>query len=95
MLATLFFAVFQTVRPWLWVVVALASIVLFPDLSETALKDTQAYPMVINALLGPGLKGLLVTGFLAAFMSTIDTHLNWGASPTTIPLHNDRSFASC
>jgi Na+/proline symporter len=36
--------------------------------------------MVLNALLGPGLKGLLLVTFLAAFMSTIDTHLNWGSS---------------
>jgi SSS family solute:Na+ symporter len=79
-LATLFLAVFQTSRAWLWIGVALVSIALFPDLSHTALGDTQAYPMVMDAYLGPGIKGLLVTGFLAAFMSTIDTHLNWGAS---------------
>ena len=34
----------------------------------------------MNTLLGPGLKGILIVSFLAAFMSTIDTHLNWGAS---------------
>ena len=79
-LATLFLAVFQTSRAWLWIGVALVSIVLFPDLSKTPFGDTQAYPMVMNTYLGPGIKGLLVTGFLAAFMSTIDTHLNWGAS---------------
>ena len=38
------------------------------------------YPLVMNSLLGPGLKGILIVSFLAAFMSTIDTHLNWGAS---------------
>jgi len=79
-LATLFLAVFQTSRAWLWIGVAIVSIVLFPDLSHMPLGDSQAYPMVMNAYLGPGIKGLLVTGFLAAFMSTIDTHLNWGAS---------------
>ena len=79
-LATLFFAVFQTSRVWIWAGVALVSIVLFPDLSDTPLGDTQAYPMVMNAYLVPGVKGLLVTAFLAAYMSTIDTHLNWGAS---------------
>ena len=79
-LATLFLAVFQTSRAWLWIGVALVSIVLFPDLSDTPYGTRQAYPMVMNAYLGPGIKGLLVTGFLAAFMSTIDTHLNWGAS---------------
>ncbi len=79
-LATLFFAVFQTSRVWTWAGVALVSIVLFPDLSDTPLGDTQAYPMVMNAYLVPGVKGLLVTAFLAAYMSTIDTHLNWRAS---------------
>ena len=79
-LATMFFAIFQTSRIWLWAGVALVSIVLFPNLGHTPFGDTQAYPMVMNTYLGPGLKGLLVTAFLAAYMSTIDTHLNWGAS---------------
>ena len=79
-LAMMFFGVFQTSRAWLWVGVALVSIVLFPDLSRTQFGDTQAYPMVMNTYLQPGLKGVLVTAFLAAYMSTIDTHLNWGAS---------------
>ncbi len=78
--AAIFQSVFQTSRVWMWIAVALVSIVLFPDLSDTPFGDTQAYPMVMNAYLGPGFKGLLVTGFLAAYMSTIDTHLNWGAS---------------
>jgi len=79
-LAMMFFGIFQTSRAWLWVGVALVSIVLFPDLSHTQFGDTQAYPMVMNTYLRPGLKGVLVTAFLAAYMSTIDTHLNWGAS---------------
>ena len=78
-LATIFYAIFQCCRPWIWVVVALVSIVLFPVLTEPY-NDTHAYPLVMNEYLGYGLKGLLVTAFLAAFMSTIDTHLNWGAS---------------
>jgi len=78
-LATLFYAIFQCCRPWIWVVVALVSIVLFPTLTGDY-TDTHAYPLVMNKFLVPGLKGLLVTAFLAAFMSTIDTHLNWGAS---------------
>lgn len=75
-LATLFYAIFQTIRPWMWVVVGLASIVIFPEVKE----HTNAYPMVMDKFLGPGLRGLLVTAFLAAFMSTVDTQLNWGAS---------------
>jgi SSS family solute:Na+ symporter len=78
-LATIFYAIFQCCRPWIWVVVALVSIVLFPALTEPY-NDTDAYPLVMSEYLGYGLKGLLVTAFLAAFMSTIDTHLNWGAS---------------
>jgi len=78
-LATLFYALFQTIRPWMWIPVALVSIVLFPRLTGTQ-TDTQAYPLVANMYLGIGLKGLLVSGFLAAFMSTITTQLNWGAS---------------
>jgi Na+/proline symporter len=77
--ATIFYSVFQCCRPWIWVVVALVSIVLFPTLTEPY-NDTHAYPLVMNEYLGQGLKGLLVTAFLAAFMSTVDTHLNWGAS---------------
>jgi Na+/proline symporter len=78
-LATIFYAIFQCCRPWIWVVVALVSIVLFPTLTDPY-NDTHAYPLVMNEYLGHGLKGLLVTAFLAAFMSTVDTHLNWGAS---------------
>ena len=77
--ATMFYAIFQCCRPWIWVVVALVSIVLYPTLSAPY-NDTHAYPLVMNEYLGYGLKGLLVTAFLAAFMSTVDTHLNWGAS---------------
>lgn len=75
--ATLWFNIAQyALRVWPWVIVGLVSIVVFPNLSES--KD--AYPMAINEFLPAGLKGLLIASFLAAFMSTIDTHLNWGAS---------------
>lgn len=77
--AMLFFAVWQAVRPWIWAVVALVSIALFPVL-PAGRTDTQAYPLVMQEYLGPGLRGLLVTAFAAAFMSTITTQLNWGAS---------------
>jgi SSS family solute:Na+ symporter len=82
-LATLFYAIFQTIRPWMWVVVGLASIVMFPTLKE----HTNAYPMVMDKFLGPGMRGLLVVAFLAAFMSTIDTQLNWGASYLMIDVY--------
>ena len=75
-LATLFFAVTNVLRGWPWIMVALASLVFFPTLPQ----DKDAYPMVMGYCMGVGMKGLLVASFLAAFMSTIDTHLNWGAS---------------
>ncbi|MFQ5957495.1 MAG: sodium:proline symporter, partial [Candidatus Brocadiales bacterium] len=65
-------------RPWPWIIVALASMVTFPHISQEHSKE--AYPAAINAFLPHGLKGLLVASFLAAFMSTIDTHINWGTS---------------
>ncbi len=67
-------------RTWPWIVVALASLVMFPDLSEQPLGEKAGYPLVMKELLGPGMRGLLLVSFLAAFMSTIDTHLNWGSS---------------
>jgi solute:Na+ symporter, SSS family len=76
--ATLWFTIANfALRIWPWVVVALVSLVLFPVIDGG---HKLGYPMVLDKVLGPGLKGLLVTTFLAAFMSTIDTHLNWGAS---------------
>jgi solute:Na+ symporter, SSS family len=76
--ATLWFNIANyALRTWPWVIVALVSLVLFPVIEGG---DKLGYPLVLDAVLGSGLKGLLVTSFLAAFMSTIDTHLNWGAS---------------
>lgn len=77
--AMLFFAVWQSIRPWMWVAVALASIAAFPVLPPPH-TNTHAYALVVNKFAGVGLKGLMVTAFAAAFMSTITTQLNWGAS---------------
>jgi Na+/proline symporter len=77
--AMLFFAVFQSVRPWMWAVVALVSIAVFPVLPDGH-TDTQAYALVMNQYLAAGMKGLLITAFAGAFMSTITSQLNWGAS---------------
>jgi Na+/proline symporter len=85
--AILFSSLVTVVRAWPWILVAVASVLLFPDLAGHPLGDTAAYPLVMDQLLGPGFKGLLLTAFLAAFMSTIDTHLNWGASYITIDLY--------
>ncbi|MCX6640934.1 MAG: Na+:solute symporter [bacterium] len=81
LLATLWFNLANyALRVWPWVIVALASIVMFPDLSSDALGDKAGYPKVMSALCGPGSLGILMASFLAAYMSTISTHLNWGAS---------------
>jgi SSS family solute:Na+ symporter len=65
-------------RPWPWILVGLASIILWPI---TAGEDPElAYPRMIADHLPAGLKGLMVASLLAAFMSTMDTQLNWGAS---------------
>src|SRR5690606_3575192 len=75
--------------PWPWIIVALASLVLFPDLeairqaypsiNEQYLGDDIAYPVMLT-LLSPGWLGVVVASLIAAYMSTISTHLNWGSS---------------
>jgi SSS family solute:Na+ symporter len=65
-------------RPWPWIVVGLVSIIHYP-LGQ--LEDPEmAYPLMIAKSMPSGLRGLMVASLLAAFMSTIDTQLNWGAS---------------
>jgi len=77
LIGTFWFAVAHyMLRVWPWVVVALVSMVMLPEL--TAHKE--AYPEILSRILPAGLKGLCVAMFLAAYMSTIDTHLNWGSS---------------
>jgi Na+/proline symporter len=76
-------------RPWPWIIVALASLVVFPDISsiqeafpnisEDKLGQDLAYPAMLTKL-PSGLLGIVVASLGAAFMSTISTHLNWGSS---------------
>ena len=83
LLATLWYNLAHyALRVWPWVIVAVVSIVMFPLIpdSYSDLGVKAGYPLVMNTLLGPGMKGILIVSFLAAFMSTIDTHLNCGAS---------------
>ena len=66
---------------WPWVVAGLGSVVMFPlDHPELAADAELTYPMMIMEVMPNGLRGLLVVTFIAAFMSTMDTHLCWGAS---------------
>jgi SSS family transporter len=64
------------IRTWPWVVVGLVSLIVLPNLTD----HKQAYPIMMFKLLPAGLLGLMVCSFLAAFMSTINSQLNWGAS---------------
>lgn len=64
------------VRTWPWVLVALAALVVLPPLEDPEL----AYPLMMLRYLPSGLLGLAVAGMLAAFMSTVSTQVNWGAS---------------
>jgi Na+/proline symporter len=64
------------IRPWPWIIVGLISLVVFPNLEDREL----GYPMMIVEYMPVGLLGLMLASILAAFMSTIDTLLNWGVS---------------
>jgi Na+/proline symporter len=88
--ATMFFnAAHYALRPWPWIVVGLASLIVFPDLASmrTHFPDVDpgiiqhdfAYPAMLS-FLPNGFLGLVVAALIAAFMSTISTHLNWGSS---------------
>jgi Na+/proline symporter len=77
--ATLFFQIgHYCIRPWPWILVALACIILYPELDNADKK--LGYVMAMKEFLPVGLKGLMLAAFLAAYMSTISTQLNWGAS---------------
>ena len=85
----LFNVAHYALRPWPWILIALASIVVYPTLSDisTAFPSLEksiigndiAYPAMLY-LLPSGLLGLVLASLIAAFMSTISSHLNWGAS---------------
>jgi len=77
LLATLWFNIAHfALRPWPWILVALCSLVLYPGLAD----PETGYVKVMIDHLPPSLRGLMVAAFAAAYMSTIATQLNWGAS---------------
>ena len=84
--ATLFFQVAHyCLRPWPWIIVGLCALVLYPELP---IEDAgQGFVMAMKDHLPTGLKGLLLVAFLSAYMSTISTQLNWGASYLTNDLY--------
>ena len=85
----LFNVMHYALRPWPWIIVALASTIIYPQLSDIAatfpnldkslLGNDIAYPAMMR-FLPAGFLGLVVAGTLAAYRSTIETHLNWGTS---------------
>lgn len=87
--ATLFFNIAHyALRPWPWIIVALASMVIFPTvediknqfpLAQQVIQHDSAYPAMLT-FLPHGILGMMVASLLAAYMSTIGTHLNWGSS---------------
>jgi Na+/proline symporter len=75
--ATLWFSLAHyCVRPWPWILVGLATLVLYPEAAD----KEAAYVLAMRDHLGPGWRGLLLGAFFAAYMSTISTQLNWGTS---------------
>ena len=83
MLATLFFNVAHyALRPWPWIITGLCTVLLYPGGVEIAgKKDVEAaYVQAMVDLLPSGWRGFMLAGFAAAYMSTIGTQLNWGAS---------------
>ncbi|HTZ41045.1 MAG TPA: sodium:solute symporter family protein [Syntrophales bacterium] len=77
--ATLWFTVAHyCVRPWPWIIVGLATLVLYPELGPGEKRLGYVYAM--RDFLPQGIKGMLVAAFFAAYMSTISTQLNWGTS---------------
>jgi Na+/proline symporter len=88
--ATLFFNIAHyALRPWPWILIALASLVIYPNISDLQaafpdipvdkLGDDLAYPAMLT-FLPTGLIGIVLASLIAAVMSTLSTHLNWGSS---------------
>lgn len=85
----LFNVAHYALRPWPWILVALASMVVFPEIADirralphvdpALVGHDMAYPAMLT-FLPAGVLGLMVAGLLAAYVSTISTHLNWGTS---------------
>ncbi len=85
----LFNVAHYALRPWPWILVALASLIVypsvgdiqaaFPNVEESKLGHDLAYPAMLT-FVPAGWLGLIIASLLAAYMSTISTHLNWGAS---------------
>ncbi len=84
--SSLFFQIAHyCLRPWPWIIVGLAALILYPDLPLE--ESRKGFVFAMRDFLPSGLKGLLFVGFLSAYMSTISTQLNWGSSYLTNDLY--------
>lgn len=106
-LATLWYQIAHyCVRPWPWIMISFVALAVYPELRANYIADDQfdpgiGFPMVMRELCTPGLAGLMLVAFFAAFMSTMSTQMNWGASylvrdfiqPIFMNRSDDRSLA--
>lgn len=84
--SSLFFQIAHyCLRPWPWIIVGLCALVLYPELEIE--ESRKGFVYIMRDFLPVGLKGLLLVGFFSAYMSTISTQLNWGASYLTNDLY--------
>ena len=95
--ATLLFNIAHyALRPWPWIIIALSSLIIypslvdissaFPNVDKSIIGNDIAYPAMLS-LLPTGLLGLVLASLIAAYMSTISSHLNWGASYVSIDFY--------
>jgi Na+/proline symporter len=89
--ATLFFnLIHYAIRPWPWIIVGLASLIIFPNLASMMerfqdvpakyIQNDIAYPVMLREYLPNGILGMVLASLVAAYMSTVSTQINWGAS---------------
>ena len=89
-LATLFFQIAHyALRPWPWIIVGLCALVVYPDLPLN--EAGNGFVFAMRDFMPTGFRGLIFTAFLGAYMSTISTQLNWGASYITNDLYKEKN----
>ncbi len=87
--ATLFFQIAHyALRPWPWIIVGLCALVVYPDLPLN--EAGNGFVFAMRDYMPTGFRGLIFTAFLGAYMSTISTQLNWGASYITNDLYKEK-----
>lgn len=87
--ATLFFQIAHyALRPWPWIIVGLCALVVYPDLPIN--EAGNGFVFAMRDFMPTGFRGLIFTAFLGAYMSTISTQLNWGASYITNDLYKEK-----